>query len=140
MANKYKSIERAVEVTDEALNVTKVIRARPKSVVNALSNFSSTTMTFGNNKFLLDKSGMTHILERHHPSYWDGSVKSSQTFFNENLSIDDISNGIQSVMNQNRQTLINRGSTGMYQITGSFNGTEYILGLNNGRVGQFYPK
>ncbi|WP_201319379.1 S8 family serine peptidase [Paenibacillus sp. EPM92] len=140
MANKYKSIERAVEATDEALNVTKVIRARPESVVNALSNFSSTTMTFGSNKFLLDKSGMTHILERHHPSYWDGSVKSSQTFFNESISIDDISSAIQSVMSQNRETLINKGATGMYQITGSYNGTEYILGLNNGRVGQFYPK
>jgi hypothetical protein len=140
MANKYKSIERAVEATDEALNVTKVIRARPESVVNALSGFSSTTMTFGSNKFLLDKSGMTHILERHHPSYWDGSVKSSQTFFNESIGIDDISSAVQSVMSQNRETLINKGSTGMYQIAGSYNGTEYILGLNNGRVGQFYPK
>jgi hypothetical protein len=27
----------------------------------------------------------------------------------------------------------------MYQITGNVNGTDYVLGLNNGRVGQFYP-
>jgi hypothetical protein len=35
---------------------------------------------------------------------------------------------------------INNGTKGMYQITGEYGGKEYVLGLNNGRVGQFYPK
>lgn len=97
-------------------------------------------MVFGSNIFLLDKSGMKHILERHHPNFWDGSVKKTQSFFDKNMSIDDISNAIHDVMKQNRDILIKKGTTGMYQITGSYNGIEYVLGLKNGRVGQFYPK
>jgi hypothetical protein len=82
---------------------------------------------------------MTHILERHHPTYWDGSVKAQQSFFDPKMSVSDVQDAIGSVMQQNRDTLISRGSRGMYQIRGNVNGTDYVLGLNNGRVGQFYP-
>lgn len=97
-------------------------------------------MTFGNQQFLLDKKGMKHILERHHPEYWNGTVKKSQTFLDKNLSVDDLENIIQSVMKQNRDTLINRGTTGSYQISGTVNGIEYVVGLNKGRIGQLYSK
>lgn len=70
----------------------------PHVVVNALSNFQSSPMKFGSNTFLLDKSGMKHILERHHPNYWDGSVKAQQTFFDASMSIEDITSAIKSVI------------------------------------------
>lgn len=95
---------------------------------------------FGSDTFLLDKSGMKHILERHHPNFWDGSVKKTQSFLNKNMSIDDVSDAVHEVMKQNRDTLINKGTTGMYQITGTVDGIDYVVGLKNGRVGQFYPK
>ncbi|MDH6113512.1 RHS repeat-associated protein [Kitasatospora sp. MAP12-15] len=107
--------------------------------LGVLKNWSSQRFQFGNQNFLLDRSGMTHILERHHPTYWDGSVKAQQSFFDPKMSVSDIQDAIGSVMQQNRDTLISRGSRGMYQIRGSLNGTNYVLGLNNGRVGQFYP-
>lgn len=28
----------------------------------------------------------------------------------------------------------------MYQIRGNVNGVDYVLGMNRGRVGQFYPE
>jgi hypothetical protein len=115
-------------------------KANPEKVVNALSNFQSRKMTFGNQQFLLDKKGMKHILERHHPEYWNGTVKKSQTFLDKNLSVDDVANITQSVMKQNRGTLINRGTTGSYQISGTVNGVEYVVGLNKGRIGQLYSK
>ena len=93
----------------------------------------------GNSEFLLDRSGMKHILERHHPDYWDGSVKKMQSFFDKNMSIDDIKSAIHSVMKQNRNILIERGNIGMYQIKGSYGGVNFTLGLKNGRIGQFYP-
>lgn len=43
-------------------------------------------------------------------------------------------------MKQNRDTLINRGTTGSYQISGTVNGIEYVVGLNKGRIGQLYSK
>lgn len=70
----------------KSIGKTKGInKANPEKVVNALSNFRSRKMTFGNQQFLLDKKSMNHILERHHPGYWNGTVKKSQTFLNKKL-------------------------------------------------------
>jgi hypothetical protein len=111
----------------------------PCGIGNALRNWSSQRFQFDNQQFLLDKGGMTHILERHMPEYWDGSVKASQSFFDKSMSIQDVQDAIGGVLSQNRDTLISRGSTGLYQIQGSYGGTDYVLGLNNGHIGQFYP-
>lgn len=97
-------------------------------------------MIFGNNTFLLDKSGMKHILERHHIEYWEGSIKKAQSFFKKNTTLDDISDIINDIMKQNRETLIKKGTRGMYQIERTYNGIDYVVGLKNGRIGQFYPK
>ncbi|WP_017551812.1 LXG domain-containing protein [Heyndrickxia coagulans] len=115
-------------------------KAQPEKVINALSNFQSRKITFGNQQFILDKKGIKHILERHHPKYWNGSIKKSQTFLHKNLSLEDISSIVQGVMQQNRKILIERGTVGSYQISGTVNGIEYIIGIKNGRIGQLYPK
>ncbi|MEU8001039.1 RHS repeat-associated core domain-containing protein [Catellatospora sp. NPDC049111] len=107
--------------------------------LTVLRNWKSERFVFGNESFLLDKKGMEHILSRHHPNFWDGSVKAQQSFFDVKMSVGDVQDAIRSVMQQNRATLASKGSTGMYQIRGSVNGTNYVLGMNNGRVGQFYP-
>ncbi|WP_233281671.1 RHS repeat-associated core domain-containing protein [Pseudomonas tructae] len=114
--------------------------ANPSKVVNDLKAFSSKRFRFGSNTFKLDKSGMKHILERHHPKYWDGSVKARQSFLSPKLSIKDVSNVVRDVMQQNRGVLTNKGTVGKYQISGTSNGVEYVVGFNNGRVGQLYPK
>ncbi|MEU2476042.1 polymorphic toxin-type HINT domain-containing protein [Streptomyces sp. NPDC047726] len=106
----------------------------------ALRDWSSQRFQFGNQSFLLDKKGMEHILTRHHPKYWDGSVKKTQSFFDSSMSVDDVQGAIGQVMRQNRDTLVQRGSQGMYQIRGNVNGVDYVLGMNRGRVGQFYPE
>jgi hypothetical protein len=117
-----------------------VSRVNPEKVVNAISDFKSIKWTFENENFMLDKKGMKHILERHHPEYWDGSVKATQTFLDRNLSIDDITNIADEVLKQNRSTLIQKGTTGMYPVEGTVNGVDYVVGLNKGRVGQLYKK
>lgn len=106
----------------------------------ALRDWSSQRFQFGNQSLMLDKKGMEHILTRHHPKYWDGSVKKTQSFFDSSMSIDDVQGAIGQVMRQNRDTLVQRGSQGMYQIRGNVNGVDYVLGMNRGRVGQFYPE
>ncbi|ENO0460352.1 RHS domain-containing protein [Salmonella enterica] len=113
--------------------------APPHKVINAMRDFRGKNFIFGNNIFKLDKSGLKHILERHHPEYWDGSIKAKQSFLDPKMSIADVQSAVSSVLNQNRNVLTTKGTKGMYQITGNYNGIEYVLGLNNGRVGQFYP-
>jgi len=118
----------------------QVSKARPEAVVNALSNFKSRRMQFGGNVFQLDKRGMRHILVRHHPEFYDGSIKTTQTFLRKDLSVDDVADIAEEVMRQNRDKLIQLGTTKAYQIEGTVDGVEYVVGINNGRVGQLYPK
>jgi hypothetical protein len=104
----------------------------------ALKGWNSQRFQFGNAQFLLDKSAMSHILERHHLSYWDGSVKAKQSFFDASMSIDDVQAAIGSVARQNRDGLMKIGS-GSGQVEGTVNGMDYVLGVSRGRIGQFYP-
>lgn len=56
------------------------------------------------------------------------------------MTTDEVADAIESIMKQNRDTLLKNGTTFSYQIKGSYNGVEYVVGLNKGRVGQFYPE
>ncbi|MFP1961544.1 RHS repeat-associated core domain-containing protein, partial [Lonsdalea quercina] len=114
-------------------------KANPSKVVNDLNDFEGKDYHFGNETFKLDKRGMKHVLERHHPEYWDGSIKKTQSFLDKNMSIGDVKDAINSVLKQNRNKLIEKGA-GTYQMKGSHNGVDYVLGLNKGRIGQFYPE
>ncbi|MEU8227944.1 polymorphic toxin-type HINT domain-containing protein, partial [Kribbella sp. NPDC048915] len=119
---------------------TPVLAHNSGGCLPALRGWSSERFQFGNQSFLLEKKGLEHILTRHHPKYSDGSVKKTQSFFGSSMSVDDVQGAIGQVMRQNRDTLIQRGSRGMYQIRGNVNGVDYVLGINRGRVGQFYPE
>lgn len=55
------------------------------------------------------------------------------------MNVDDVQRAIGDVMRQNRDTLARLGSNGMYQVRGNVNGVDYVLGVNNRRVGQYYP-
>jgi RHS repeat-associated protein len=106
------------------------------AVVNALNGYQSKRFQFGNNVFLLDKSAMTHILKRHHPEYWDGSVKKSQTFLCPETTIAQIEAEIEAVLKENGSRLKEgNATTGMYQLEGKNGRT---VGLKSGRIGQFY--
>ena len=107
---------------------------------NALQNWSSQRYQFGNQQYLMDKSDMAHILERHSPEFWDGSVKATQTFFDKGTSIGSIQDTISSVLGQNREVLANSPMNSAYQVTGTVNGKDYVLGINRGHIAQFYPK
>jgi hypothetical protein len=107
--------------------------------LQALKNWQSQRYWFGNEQFLLDKKAMTHILQRHHPLYWNRTTAATRTFFGARMSIDDVQAAIGSVLHQNRTTLIERGTNSRFQISGWFNGVEYVLGIRSGRISQFYP-
>lgn len=73
-------VDKAINIVDKAdegeklindrEDVTNVVsKAIPEKVVNDLANYESKKWIFGNEEFILDKSGMKHILERHHLEY-----------------------------------------------------------------------
>ena len=104
---------------------------------NALSKFKGSKLSYGSNIITIDKAGMKHILERHHPEYWNGTTKANQTFFGKKTTVADIEKIIKSVLNQNATSL--RAGVKDGQLSGTVNGARYTLGLSNGRVGQLYP-
>jgi hypothetical protein len=106
---------------------------------NTLDNWRSQRYQFGDHQYLLDRSDLTHILERHHPDYWKGEMKKRQTFLPKGMSIEDVQNAIASVLNQNRGELAERGPIGYHTMRGEVDGIEYVLGISNGHIGQFYP-
>ena len=67
--------------------------AKPHKVINDLKGFQTKNFHFGNQQtFKLEYSGMKHILERHHPEYWNGTIKRDQTFLPKDMSINEINN------------------------------------------------
>lgn len=68
----------------------------------ALRDVSIQCFRFGNETFLLDKRGMDHILARHHPTYWDGTTRRTQTFFDPSTSVADVQRLAGDVLRQGR--------------------------------------
>ncbi len=70
--------------------------------------------------------------------YWDGSVKAAHSFFPENMTIEQIGSAIAEVLKQNRQAVARIGTNEIGSVRGIVNGVEYQLGVNHGRICQFY--
>ncbi|WP_206093836.1 DUF4244 domain-containing protein [Paludifilum halophilum] len=121
-------------------------RSAPKhNVVNTLKDFKSCKYNMGGHDLLLDKRAMKHILERHHPDYYNTELakgKQKTTFFDESMTVDDIISIVDRGIKDNREKIINNiiPNGGRGQITINVDGKEYILGFNRYRVGQLYPE
>lgn len=47
----------------------------------ALRSFRPRTYQYGSHQVRFTRSGLGHMLRRHHPRYWDGSVETTQSYF-----------------------------------------------------------
>ena len=108
-------------------------RIDPKALINALLKFKSKGYQFGKKKIVLHKSGLTHILERHHPKYITTPPKSKQTNFPKNMSIDKIRNLMGEILKQNT-TAIRNNTTGNGQFLGIVNGVVYQIGIKKWKM------
>lgn len=112
----------------------------PQKAVNATRGFQTRRFQFGGQQFQLDRSGMEHFLTRHHRDYWTGQSKTDQTFFEHGMSVDDVADTLTAVLEKNRTQLAERGGVGIYNLPPTVvNGITYVVGINNGRIGQFFP-
>ena len=130
---------RAVKPLTEPI-VKDLSKAAADRVVNELRDFKLKVWTIGNQKIILNKDGMRHILERHHPTFWAGETKLTQTFFSPKTSVKDIEYTIQEVISQNRDALSNITSLPKKQIEGVIDGITYVVGFTKGNIYQFYIK
>ncbi|MFE3976581.1 MULTISPECIES: hypothetical protein [unclassified Peribacillus] len=90
----------------------KVFKKAPTSkVTNALAKYSTGTYKTGSHTFKLTKTDMKHMLTRHHPKYWDGSVKAKQTYYNPDLSVNAVKKFALNIAKQNKTTLSKKGTT-----------------------------
>lgn len=113
--------------------------ATAATVTNALKNFSTFSYKAGSYTYKLTNTDMRHILTRHHPKYWDGTIKSKQTFLDPNLTVNQVRNIVTEVAKQNRGKLASKHFTNT-QVEGTVNGVRYVLGLDrSGHFRQLYP-
>ncbi|MCD9612159.1 RHS repeat domain-containing protein [Tenacibaculum maritimum] len=108
-----------------------------KDAASVLKGFK--TMDFGGGILKLNKSGLKHILERHHPKYWSGSIKKSQSFFKKG---DDVINLLTKITDKYQDVIslqmkLSKGKSG--QLLLKHGGRTFQIGWKNGKIGQFFP-
>lgn len=124
-------------VAQETLKQIKKIPCAQDKLLQVLTQFDHEIIRIGNVTCLLDKSGLKHILERHHPKYWNGTIEPLQSFLNKNMSVVEIVDIIKKVIKQNKKIILKKGIVNG-QIDGVVNNVKYRVGFKKGRIGQFY--
>ncbi len=113
--------------------------ARPQKVANATRGIRATRFRFGKNVVQLDRKGLTHILSRHHPQFWDGSVSKVQSFFADSSKIEDLTGIIGAVLQQNRNRMA-LGSDLRVVLRGTVDGIVYRVVVRRGRIVTAFPE
>ena len=115
---------------------------RRSSALNLLLKFyKGRTWNIGSVQFRLTADKMRHILERHHPAYWNGSRKKVQSFLPNSWTTETIENAITYVLNSEKNVKIisnKKNLMGKFQIDGQYLGKKVTIGFSNGKIGQFY--
>lgn len=143
------SIGEKVKVLDDLGNeVEGIIVASPRGAIqgsqklwNVIKSYPGKTIRYGKNIFKLDKKSFQHIFQRHHPSFWEGSIRAEQSFLPKHWGVKDVEEAILEVMDQNKALLIGKKSNkGMFQIEGTVGNINITIGFKDGRIGQFYTR
>lgn len=106
----------------------------------AVANFTDITLDVGGGKkVIFTKAKMRHILERHHPNYWTGNE--GKTFFDPDLSVNDIKNIVTTVINKNKFAISKSlNDSRDIEALAKVNGIEYRVFIKKqGYVSSAYP-
>ena len=114
--------------------------AKPQKILTALKDFQSKRFSVDQRIFLLAKEDLKHMLERHHPRFWEGSLKRNQSFYPKNISVDELMDVIDQGIKHNRDklaTLVTRGG----QIEVKIGDILWTIGVNRGgHIRQLFPE
>jgi hypothetical protein len=137
----------------------RIRSANPDELNNYLKNFKSISIQVDSNIFVtIDKKAMKHILESHHPQYFNPNVrknKSQNTLFPSRMTAEDVEEILNKIIKQEKEIISqNAKKRSQFQLgineEISIDGVKYVVGFvreinnSNGRiirlVGQLYPK
>ncbi|MFJ3406760.1 polymorphic toxin-type HINT domain-containing protein [Promicromonospora sp. NPDC090134] len=110
-----------------------------------LKNWKPKSFRYGDTTLVLQRGGMQHILERHHPTYFDPEqARQKNDFFRESRTVDDIVGLIDQVVRQRTDELaaIARRSNPEQQrgeVEATIDGVTYLLAVRQGGIRSFYP-
>jgi hypothetical protein len=110
-----------------------------------LKNWKPKTFRYGNTTLVLQRRGMQHILERHHPTYFDPEqAKLRNDMFRESRTTDDIVDLIDQVVRQASDDIAviarkSRPEQQVGNVEATIDGVTYRLGVNQGAIGTFHP-
>lgn len=81
-------------------------RVQPSAIRSVLSRFRPRTIKIGSTEFTIGSHEMRHILEQHHPRYYnnDNINKKTETFFRRDMTPDSIADTIESILRDPRYT------------------------------------
>lgn len=116
-------------------------QARLDALKAAIRGWPTKTYKVGNLQLTLPYRRISHILSSHMRKYWDGKLGSRQNlnFFDDSMSISDILDGIDSVLQQNKSRVEEIGKDGFNTVEGEYKGKMYQVGLDHGEIGRFTP-
>jgi hypothetical protein len=110
-----------------------------------LKNWKPKTFRYGSTTLVLQRRGMQHILERHHPTYFDPEqARQSNDMFRESRTIADIVDLIDQVVRQKTDEIEAiarrpRPEQQVGNVKATIDGVTYRLGVNQGAIGTFHP-
>lgn len=110
-----------------------------------LKNWKPKTFRYGNTTLVLQRGGMQHILERHHPTYFDpAQVRTRNDLFRESRTVDEIVDLIDQVVRQKTGEIEviarkPRPEQQVGNVEATIDGVTYRLGVNQGAIGTFHP-
>jgi hypothetical protein len=112
--------------------------AAAEALANALRGYQSQRFTVGSHTFQLDRSAMQHILEGHHPNFFNGEFGRTQAFLPRSTTTGQIESMVEQILTQNRDRVIAIGA-GQDNVFGIIGGVRYQITLDAGRVVRFFP-
>jgi hypothetical protein len=125
--------------SDETIDLLATLKVQPESkAINASAPFETIQIRAPGMTYQIDRGTISHVLERHHPDFWIGEVKLTQSFLPRSLTPADIADVLKEVFNQNREKILELG-VGTFQVEGASHGFRWTVGFKNGRIGQLYP-
>jgi len=144
----YRIGSAIIQYTIKKIGTKKILQIGKRSYYSkskdaakkAVANFTDITLDVGGGKKVyFTKAKMRHILENHHPNYWTGNE--GKTFFDPDLSVNDIKNIVTRVINNNKSAISRRlNDIQGINVRAKVNGIEYEVRLNKyGHVNSAFP-
>lgn len=144
----YRIGSAIIQYTIKKIGTKKILQIGKRSFYSkskdaakkAVANFTDITLDVGGGKKVyFTKAKMRHILENHHPNYWTGNE--GKTFFDPDLSVNDIKNIVTRVINNNKSAISRRLiDVKEINVFAKVNGVEYKVAINKyGHVSSAYP-